>query len=273
MFPILRLRNYILKNKIEILYCHLNHSFFFGYVLKFFFFPAIKLIYDDQGVIYDSPFIVRTIYRLAKKKVSLFIACSEKSKHEIMNKVKGLEGKIKFLPNIADSRKFKKISEIVRRSSRSQMNIDNNVFTVGFAGRIVRRKGWREFIEAANYLRNEKNILFLIAGIGPEKNQMSEMIRKYHLGEKIIYLGYVADMTFFYSLLDCFVLPSYWEGMSLAQLEANACGIPVLTSDAIQNGGNSFKVNDGLDLSNKILENKTLFHVKMQLSMQCNEEI
>ena len=107
---------------------------------------------------------------------------------------------------------------------------------MGFAGRLVDRKGWREFIKAALLLRekppNETNIKFLIAGIGPRERKLEALIQKFGLGDQIICLGYVENMQWFYSLLNCIVMPSYWEGMPLVQLEAASMRIPLISTDA-----------------------------------------
>jgi L-malate glycosyltransferase len=88
-------------------------------------------------------------------------------------------------------------------------------------------KGWQQFITAASSLR-EKNIRFLIAGDGPEAGKLKRLIKQMNLQDEVILLGYVDHMVDFYRLIDLLVITSAREAFGLVQLEAQACGVPVI---------------------------------------------
>lgn len=268
------LKKFILENDINVLHCHLPRSQVFGYVMKRFYFPRIKLVFHEQGIIYDYLVILPFLFNRFKKRTDAFIVCSENNRRDLEKKVKGIETKTFFLPNFVDTDLREAVQKISKEDCRKELGIAPDAFVVGFAGRIVQRKGWEELIEAIAILKEEENIHVLISGIGPEQNKMLALINKYSLQKKITYLGYVSDMVKFYATIDCLVLPSYWEGMSLSQQEAISAGVPVLISENIKDATQgiflAFKANDPNDMAQKISEQK---HISARGELVLNEEL
>ena len=66
-------------------------------------------------------------------------------------------------------------------------------------------------------------------------------IRQLDISGKVILAGNQADVSGYLSAMDVFVLPSLFEGMPLALLEAQANGLPCVVSDTIS--GESFVTN------------------------------
>ena len=256
----------IKKKEIEIIHCHLFRAFFSGIIIKLLFANRIKLVFHEHSRIYESDnknkiedFLYFLFLKIFKNKVDLFIAVTKAIKEELIKKISIKPGKIVSLYNYVDLNKFDKI-----KFGKNHKNIkkDKKYFNIGFAGRIVERKGWREFIEAAKIICNKiKNINFFIAGDGPQKYKMLKFIEKNKLNNKIFYLGYKSEIRDFYYMLDCFVLSSHWEGLPMTQLEVMAFGIPLVTSNGpgmneipVDNVDALFcRVKDPADLAEKIL--------------------
>ncbi len=227
------LKKYIKKNNIDILHCHLPHAQAMGYFMKKFYFKNIKLIFHEHAEIYRTSLLPSLLLRLSKNKVDKYITCSEHSKLELHRKINIETKRIIVLNNFVNP----KLSGTLTNKQdihkeRKKYGFDTGEFVVGFAGRLVKRKGWKEFLLTAKELKYRDEIKFLIAGTGPDKKKLLSTISKSGLSDKITYLGYFRNMPVFYSLIDCLIIPSYWEGMPLVQLEAAAMRVPVICSDA-----------------------------------------
>jgi L-malate glycosyltransferase len=263
------LKDIIRSNNISIIHCHQIKSQFFGYLLKLFFFKNITLIFHEHGQVLleksksFSDFFFIIFLKKAKKKVNLFIAVSKIIKKTLIKKSKIPENKIKFLYNFVDLDKFnKKNIKWDIRKERQKLGIKNDEFVIGFAARLVQRKGWKDFIKSSSIILKENTkIKFLIAGDGQGKKKLINLIKELKLKKNMYYLGYVSDMVWFYSLLDCFVIPSHWEPMGLTEIEAQALGVPVIASDvpalneiiADKFNGLLFKAKNEKDLAKKII--------------------
>lgn len=242
--PLPELVKIIKENNIEILHCHLLKSEFFGWLLKLFYFPKLKLIFHEHGQIVGSEHghkvedtLFRFFLKLADKKVDLHIAVSKFISDSLIKNGNISIEKIKTLYNFVDIKKFNidNLAKYSRKIEREKNGFTEDDFIVGYAGRLVERKGWRDFISAAKEIISQKqnlNIKFIIAGDGKDKDELIEIIKKEKLESQIKYVGHVSDMLSFYSMLDCFVMPSYWEGLPMAQLEVLSLGIPLITSNA-----------------------------------------
>ncbi|HEY0428953.1 MAG TPA: glycosyltransferase family 4 protein [Pyrinomonadaceae bacterium] len=120
--------------------------------------------------------------------------------------------------------------------------------TIVFLGRIHRDKGLREIIEACRILKEEKfRFDFKCYGTGEAENFFAAEMTKI-LGDKFFYGGIVSGAEKWRALAesDIFVLPSYYEGLPVALLEAMAAGcVPVASRigsipSVINDGSNGF---------------------------------
>lgn len=106
-----------------------------------------------------------------------------------------------------------------------------------FIGRIMREKGIREFLNAAEYLRKKYEdgiqgvrLKFCVLGDYDEEILKARIDTLNHDGV-IRYLGISEDTRNQMREADCIVLPSYHEGMSNVLLEGAAFELPLITSD------------------------------------------
>ena len=108
------------------------------------------------------------------------------------------------------------------------------------ASRLVPRKGVDTVLQALPAIvRAVPDVVYLVAGDGPDRARLEAMARDLHLGEHVRFLGKVphADMNLYYNACDLFLLPAREDppevdGLPLVFLEANAAGKPVICGRA-----------------------------------------
>jgi glycosyltransferase involved in cell wall biosynthesis len=94
-------------------------------------------------------------------------------------------------------------------------------------GRLVPQKGFATLIEAAPSWR-DLGAHVMIAGSGPLEDALRARARE--LGVDVTFAGHRSDVPSLLAAADVFVLPSVWEGQSLAVQEALRAGVPVVAS-------------------------------------------
>ena len=99
-----------------------------------------------------------------------------------------------------------------------------------FIGRVMKEKGVEELFKAAKNIKKiYPEVSFDI--VGPMEDDYKERIQSLVRNGIIYYYGYQEDVKPFIKKCDCFVLPSYHEGMANTNLECAACGRPIITSN------------------------------------------
>lgn len=78
-----------------------------------------------------------------------------------------------------------------------------------------------------------KNIKLLIVGDGLLRNDMLNYATKKDLVEDVIFVGIQKYTAPWYSAMDCFVLPSLYEGFGIVCIEAQASGLPCFVSENV----------------------------------------
>ena len=128
------------------------------------------------------------------------------------------------------------------------------LFTIGH---LVKRKGVAWFVE--NVMpRLEGSYLYVVAGEGPERRTIQEIVDRYDLQGRVLLLGEVSDRNrnIIYNASDIFIMPNITvpgdvEGFGIVALEAGSCGLPVVASniqglrDAVINGKTGYLVGEG----------------------------
>lgn len=105
--------------------------------------------------------------------------------------------------------------------------------------RLDKQKGHEYLIEAASMV---PEAVFALVGDGPERGKLETYVKEMNLEKRLVFLGYREDIQEILSGCDLFVLPSLYEGLPLAILEAMAAGKPVIASDI---NGTDEIINDG----------------------------
>jgi len=255
LFVLIKLIKAIKNKKIDLLHVHTGSGLFYVPFIKFFY-PSLKIFFHDHVEAYENVKIY-SFLRLIDKFIDKIICVSNFTYSRMRKEMRGHSSKIILLKNFVDNKEMNP-SNLIKSNAK---NKSKNKTTAGFAARLVERKGWREFLLASeNILKNNKTFEFLIAGDGPDRNKLLDVIQTSKFKDKIKYKGAYKNILEFYSQIDIFVISSYWEGLPMAQLECMSVGIPLIIADGPgmnEIGKNKkhvlyFKNKDFLDLSEKI---------------------
>ncbi len=107
---------------------------------------------------------------------------------------------------------------------------NNDSFQFLFIGRVMKEKGIDELFIAMKKLIDEGYCCQLNV-IGPFEEDYSGILDEYMKEGWLKYYGFQKDVRPFIASCDCFVLPSWHEGMANTNLESASCGRPIITSD------------------------------------------
>jgi glycosyltransferase involved in cell wall biosynthesis len=114
---------------------------------------------------------------------------------------------------------------------------------VGCLGVLEQRKGHRYLLEAAALLKARGlKLKYLVGGAGPLRAELEKRAAHEGLQDTVDFVGFVSDAPEFLAGVDVFVMPSLYEGLGVAALEAMAGGKPVIASRV---GGLAESVVDG----------------------------
>lgn len=151
------------------------------------------------------------------------------------------------LTNIYSGIDFNKFNvDKSKEEIKQELGIDKSILTVGMVARLSEQKAPMYFIEAAKQvLREQDNVMFLIAGDGPLRKKLETLIGS---EEKIKLLGSKENIPEILKILDVFALSSIYEGLGRALTEAMAMGIPPIAPavngipEIIKDGNTGFLV-------------------------------
>lgn len=101
------------------------------------------------------------------------------------------------------------------------------------SGRLVHQKGFDRLI--AMWQKIDSNCRLIILGDGPNRAALHRQVIAADLSDRVEFLGYQQNPWRIYANANAFLMPSRWEGMPNAALEALACGTPVIATP--QSGG------------------------------------
>jgi glycosyltransferase involved in cell wall biosynthesis len=136
-----------------------------------------------------------------------------------------------------------------------------------FAGRLLPNKNVDLLIHAVKQVkRTDKDIRCLIVGNGPERKRLEALVTELQLENNVTFFNFLEDHTELYSLMKAsrmFVLPSVREGFGLVVVEANAAGIPVITTTHEHNAARELIIEG----RNGYLANPEVKHLARQIRM------
>lgn len=102
---------------------------------------------------------------------------------------------------------------------------------IGVVARLDLQKGFEYLLRALETLRHSfPSVRLLIAGEGPDRARIEEMVSRQNLDGWVTIAGHQTDMSRVYAFIDIFVLPSLNEGLPMTLLEAMAASKPIIAT-------------------------------------------
>lgn len=150
-------------------------------------------------------------------------------------------GRIEYVPGVGvDVEKYGSVV-IDRKAKRSELGLTEDDFVLVSTGELNDNKNHKAVIHAVHRLNNS-SVKYLICGQGPLENELLQLVQELGLEHQVMLLGYRTDIIEINHIADVFVFPSFREGLSVALMEAMACGLPVVCSNI---RGNRDLIGDG----------------------------
>jgi|WetSurMetagenome_2_1015567.scaffolds.fasta_scaffold05860_3 glycosyltransferase involved in cell wall biosynthesis len=250
------LRKFIKANNISILHSHHRYFDFISYLLSFF--CKVNRVTSVQSFVYGKKFL--------SYKSPVLIAAGESVKKHLIENFKISEERIIVFNNFVDFNEAKTIrtqDEIIK-----ELNVPLNSYLIGYVGRFsIKEKGIDILIDAFNIFKEKyENIYLIMVGEG-------EDIKKINIPTKVVVLSPRDNISDYYSVFNCLVLPSRIDPFPLTVLEAGIMKIPFIGSNV--NGIREIITNgvDGLlfDVEDKmmLLEKMEMFYANRNLAGLC----
>lgn len=171
---------------------------------------------------------------LIKINSTKYCTCGEEAAINAFGEKAFKNGKVFLLNNAIEVDNFINVEYESVEKIREEFNINNEDTIIGHVGRFDTQKNHKFIIELAKRFKsNKRNFIMLLAGNGPIKNEIKELVNKDGLSENIKFIGVRKDINLLMSMIDVFILPSLFEGLPLVGIEAQAAGTKCIISDTV----------------------------------------
>lgn len=139
------------------------------------------------------------------------------------------EERVHLVPNAVELREVS--DALSDQALRKRFKIPRQAIVVVVVARLVPQKGHRHLIDAVKILRaTVPEAFFLLLGDGGLRGELEREVVRLGLSPKFGFAGAVDDVRAILPACDLFVLPSLWEGMPVALIEAMAAGLPCIAT-------------------------------------------
>ena len=161
-----------------------------------------------------------------------YFACSEKAGRWMFGNRNYDAGKVVAIKNATDFERFRVGEEIIEKLKK-QLGL-NDKFVIGHIGRFTFAKNHEFLLDVFKKISDVRNdAVLLLVGDGELNQTIHNSVKTKGLENRVVFAGQVSNPELYYRLASVIVVPSVFEGLSLATIESQIAGVPVVVSDAI----------------------------------------
>jgi glycosyltransferase involved in cell wall biosynthesis len=204
-------------------------SYMLGVSHRFAHFHTSKLSSEEK-----TQGLLRKIYITAMKNLLKLcstrrIACSKVAMEGVWGKNWINDTKCEILYYGIDFSPFK--LPVDQNLMRQELNIPASARVIGHVGNIRLAKNHDFLVDiAAELCRRRQDVRFVLVGDGSRRQHIENLISQRGLKEFFILTGSRSDVPDLMKIMDVFLLPSVREGLPVVLIEAQAAGLPLVTS-------------------------------------------
>ena len=243
-------KKFMQQHRVELLHAHgtraLSNTFWAAKYLR------LPIIYTVHGWSFhqDQPFFVRKIrivgeeYLTSKADVNISVSVSNQQSGK--KHIRSFRSEV--IPNGINLSRFNPERNFA--DAREELCIPKEKLIILFIARFTTQKQPLALIQSfSNALQSNKKLHLLMVGEGDQKNDAHKLVDKLGISKSVTFCPFRSDVPELLAIADVFVLPSLWEGLPIALIEAMALGKAVIatnvdgTIEVIDNGINGVLVN------------------------------
>lgn len=230
-------------NQTEYVAVHFNMSYanFIPIIIARWLGAKKIIVHSHSTAIDDRRSVVRiiktAIHKIGRNLMSYmaddYLACSSLAA-QWMYPVSILQSKHYHMArNAIDVSKYN-YNPHVRADVRQRLKISDDTFVIGHVGRFTYQKNHEFLINVFKEVHQKvKDSVLLLIGEGLDEGLIKQKVKELQLNDNVIFLGRRNDVPKLFQAMDCFVLPSRFEGLPIVGIEAQAAGLPCVFSSDI----------------------------------------
>ena len=146
----------------------------------------------------------------------------------------GFGKKYKIINNGINIKEYHLDKVTIKQKFNHEFQIEDGSLILGHVGRFLPVKNHRFILSCYEYISKYRKAALILVGDGPLKNVIKEQVQVKHL-KNVFFLGERKDIPELLNYFDMMIFPSFYEGVPLVPLEAQAAKLKVLCSDKISN--------------------------------------
>lgn len=232
---IYQIKKIVQENEYKIVHSHMNTLAVFSLFAAWWGGASVRIVHNHTTT--DKKEKIRSFLKYALRPFSKtfanqYIACSKISGEWMFGKT-FCSRYVWILKNAIDIEKFL-YNKKKRNETRKKFGISENSFVIGHVGRFVPVKNHLFLLEILKSLiTRNKDVYLILVGDGPLMEYIVSEVKNKNLDGYVRLLGLRDDVTSIYSAMDVFVLPSWYEGLPVVSVEAQANGLPCIISNRV----------------------------------------
>jgi len=190
-------------------------------------FPIVTTLHGTDITLVGKDDVYAPVVAFSIEKSDAVTSVSESLRQDTYE-VFDIQKEIDVIPNFIDLNRFKKQN----KEHFKRAICPNGEKVLLHASNFRKVKRVEDVMKIFCQLRQRMAVKLLLVGDGPERAQIEKICRNEQIEQDIHFLGEISAVEEVLSVADLFVMPSEKESFGLAALEAMACEVPVLSSNA-----------------------------------------
>lgn len=231
-------RQYLKKNSVNVIHMHLENNKYLYFAKKYL--KNTQLIYtvhNEPKKVFEGSLNNRVDYWCTKQLIEKYgmqlIALHDDMRVEL-NKLFHLNNTI-VLNNGVDLKRFQaKLYRNDREKILDSLGFSNEDFIVGHIGRFEEQKNHSFLLDVfVKLLIQKPKAKLLLVGSGTLKGDILARIKEQNITDKVVILENCSDIPQLMSIMNVFVFPSLYEGLSVTLVEAQSMGLKCIVSNTV----------------------------------------
>lgn len=221
------------NNKYDAVHCHMHYYSAFGLLAAYLAGVPVRVCHSHSTQSGRKNTFVRKIYEFTARRMILALstdlfACSAGAGRALY----GDTACFKVIPNGINCRAFS-YNPLLRAETRKKLGIEEN-FVLTHIGRFNNAKNHTFLIDIfAALLKTDKTAKLMLIGAGELEQDVKNKVKALAIEKSVMFLGLRKDTPAMLMAADVFVMPSLYEGLPLAGIEAQCAGLPVVFTQTL----------------------------------------